>query len=223
MDHHTRSHPRNQAVTIQSSAPGAIEWAAEELVTGSVIALPTDTVYGIAASLAHEEAIERIFAIKGREAGRKLPILLSSYEALQKLTGLLSPELLPLFDAFWPGPVTFVVPTDRALPTGVLSDDGTIAVRVPNHPLAIEVIEKAGGAVACTSANRSNALPALRAGDVEAALGSKLDIILDGGVAPGGIASTIVSIGQESLTVLRKGPVDETSIRLAWENYADRG
>ncbi|MGE3797650.1 MAG: L-threonylcarbamoyladenylate synthase, partial [Thermomicrobiales bacterium] len=138
------------------------------------------------------------------------------------LTSSVPAGFLPLFDAFWPGPVTFVVPTDRALPAGVLSDDGTIAVRVPNHPLAIEVIEKAGGAVACTSANRSGDLPAIMASDVESTLSNELDFILDGGVAPGGVASTVVSVRPEAITVLREGPVDETALRLAWENYVER-
>jgi L-threonylcarbamoyladenylate synthase len=125
-----------------------------------------------------------------------------------------------LLDDYWPGPVTFVIPSGKELPGAVLGDDGTVAVRLPNHPLAIEVIERAGGAVACTSANRSDELPALRASDVEETVGEGLDMILDGGIAPGGSASTIVAIRGNSVEILREGPVDGSEIRAAWENYA---
>lgn len=220
---HDRDPGPGRTRAIPASSPRAIEWAAEELAAGSVVALPTDTVYGIAASLAHPDAIDRVFAIKGRDAQRKLPILLSSIDALEHLAPAISVRLLSLLDTFWPGPVTFVMSTNRTLDQGVVSDDGTIAVRIPNHPLAIEVIEKAGGAVACTSANRSDTLPALSAAEVEAALGGEVDFILDGGISPGGTASTIVRADGNSLEILREGPVEAASIRLAWENSIERG
>ncbi len=210
------------ATIIPSSSPRAIEWTAEELTSGRVVALPTDTVYGIAASLAHPEAIDRIFAIKDRDPLRKLPILLSSVDVLANLASMLTESMLLMIGHFWPGPTTFVVPTDRSLPDGVARNN-TIAVRVPNHPLAIEVIERAGGAVACTSANRTNLPPALTAAEVEASVGAEVDVILDGGLAPGGMASTIVRITSDAPEILRIGPVDEPAIRLAWENYVERG
>lgn len=213
---------RRRSVVMQAAAPNAIEWAAEEIVRGGIVAIPTDTVYGITASLAQPEAIERIFAIKGRDEQRKIPILLSSTLSLEHVTSYFDSRLMLMIDEFWPGPATFVIPTNHSLPPEVVSPDGTIAVRVPNHPLAIEVIEKAGGAVACTSANRSDELPALRASDVEKSIGPELDLILDGGVAPGGVSSTIVSIEHDAFAILREGPIDETAIRLAWENYVER-
>jgi L-threonylcarbamoyladenylate synthase len=212
----------NRPAVLPSSSPHAIEWAAEELLLGHVVAFPTDTVYGLAASLAHPEAIDRIFDIKGRDAERKLPILISSIDALQQLTPRVSGRLQSLLDRFWPGAVTFVLPSNRSLPDGVVSNNMTIAVRIPNHPLAIEVIERAGGAVACTSANRSNEPPALHATDVVTALGERVDFVLDGGVAPGGRASTIVAAEGNSLEILRSGPVEEVTIRLAWENGTER-
>jgi L-threonylcarbamoyladenylate synthase len=125
-----------------------------------------------------------------------------------------------LLNAFWPGPLTVVIPSDRNLPEAVQGPGLTVGVRLPNHPLAIEVIEKAGGAIACTSANRTSEPPALSAADVEATIGKDLNLILDGGIAPGGEASTVVAIRGEILEILREGPVKEPELRSAWENYA---
>jgi L-threonylcarbamoyladenylate synthase len=209
---------RRRTVVMSRAAPRAIEWAAEEIARGGVVALPTDTVYGIAASLAHEEAIDRIFAIKGRDPEHPLPILLSSIDALQHVSGAVDARVLQLLDEFWPGPLTVVIPSDRTLPPAVRASDGTVGVRIPNHPLAIEVIEKAGGAVACTSANRSSEAPACTAGEVEETLDGELDFILDGGLAPGGRASTVVAIRGDRLEILREGPIEASQLHATWEN-----
>ena len=208
-----------RGVIISSSSARAVEWAAEEIANGGVVAIPTDTVYGVAASLAHLDAIERIYTIKARPANQPLPVLVSSVGALDHVISAVSPRVLMLLNEFWPGPLTVVMPSDRNLPAAVLGPGGTVGVRIPNHPLAIEVINKAGGIVACTSANRSAGAPALTAGEVEATIGSELDLILDGGIAPGGRASTVVSIRGETLAILREGPVEESELQAAWDNY----
>jgi L-threonylcarbamoyladenylate synthase len=210
-----------RAAITPAASPRAIEWAAEELTRGGVIAIPTDTVYGLAASLNHPEAIDRIFSMKGRDQDRPLPVLVSSVAAVENVTVEIGTRQQLLFETFWPGPVTFVVISGRSLPRKVLAADGTVAVRLPNHPLAIEVIEKAGGAVACTSANRSSELPALRAEDIGDSLGASLDFILDGGVAPGGRASTVAAIRGGHIEVLREGPIQGSAIQAAWDSYAE--
>src|SRR5680860_323302 len=111
---------QHRSVIISSSAPRALEWAAEEIANGGVVAIPTDTVYGVAASLAHLDAIERIFSIKGRPSNLPLPVLVSSVEALEHVTSAISPRVLMLLNEFWPGPVTVVIPSDRNLPGAVL-------------------------------------------------------------------------------------------------------
>jgi L-threonylcarbamoyladenylate synthase len=209
----------HRSTIIPRSAPRAIEWVAEEIGRGGVVAIPTDTVYGLVASLAHEEAIERIYVLKGRPSQQPLPVLVSSLDALEHVTSYVHDKVRMLLNEFWPGPLTVVIPSDRNLPGAVLGPGMTVGVRMPNHPLAIEVIGKAGGAVASTSANRSTESPATTAADVEAVFGAELDLILDGGIAPGGQASTVVAIRGESLEILRQGPIDESELQSAWDNY----
>jgi L-threonylcarbamoyladenylate synthase len=209
-----RGEPRT--VVLPSSAPSAIEWAAERLVAGGVIALPTDTVYGVAASLAHKAALERVFAIKRRPQDHVLPVLISSTDALVRIAKRVSDEVLLLLDRYWPGPLTVVVPAREGMPALVTGPGETVGVRLPNHPLAIEVIDKAGGAVACTSANRSGEPPARSAREVADALGAELDLILDGGLAPGGVPSTVFAVENDAIRVLREGAVPSEHLLATW-------
>jgi L-threonylcarbamoyladenylate synthase len=203
-------------VILDPSAPRAIEWTSERIAEGGVVAIPTDTVYGLAASLAHSHAIERILQIKGRPESQPLPVLISSIDALSHLVHL-DDAVIPLLDAFWPGPLTVVLPAATRLPEQTLGPGNTVGVRLPDHFLAIEVIEKSGGAVACTSANQSGAPPATNAQDVAESLGSKIDLILDGGQAPGGVASTVVAIDGLTLRFLREGAISMPEVIRIWD------
>lgn len=204
------------SVILQRGSPHAIEWAAEQLAAGGVIGLPTDTVYGIAASLGHAEAIARIFAIKGRPRDKPLPVLVSSTNSLLQIAHVSNKAIRDLLDQFWPGPLTIVVPGMDGLPDGVRAEDGTVAVRLPNHPLAIEIIEKSGGAVACTSANLSGEPEALTAEETANCLDGKLDLVIDGGRAPGGVASTVVRVDGDELAVLREGGISPDTLQAVW-------
>ncbi len=200
------SNDRGRVVMLDQAASRAIEWTAERIAEGGVVAIPTDTVYGIAASLAHPAAIERIYEIKGRPESQPLPVLVSSIEALSHLV-YLDDVIVALLDAFWPGPLTVVLPAATRLPNHVLGPGNRVGVRLPNHYIAIEIIEKAGGAIACTSANRSGAPAAATAQAVAETIGPDLDLILDGGSAPGGVASTVVAIDGLSLRFIREGAI----------------
>jgi L-threonylcarbamoyladenylate synthase len=206
-----------RTVVLPSSSPNAIEWAAERLVAGGVIALPTDTVYGVAASLAHEAALERVFEIKNRPEDRILPVLISSTEALLRIARPVSDEIVLLLDRYWPGPLTVAIPAREGMPALVTGPDDTIGVRLPNHPLAIEVIDKAGGAIACTSANRSGEAPARTAEEVAEALGPTLDLILDGGQTPGGVPSTVIAVEGDTLRPLREGAIPFEHLLATWQ------
>lgn len=205
-----------RVVVMSSSAPRAIEWAAERLASGGVIAIPTDTVYGICASLAYEEALERLFAIKERPSERTIPILVSSTEHLRQVAKELDLDIALLLERYWPGPLTVVVPAREGMPSQVVGPGNTVGVRMPNHPLAIEVIEKAGGAIACTSANRSGERPARSAYEVAETIGPKLDLILDGGIAPGGVPSTVVAVEGDDVRILREGAIPAEHILATW-------
>ncbi|MGH2558800.1 MAG: L-threonylcarbamoyladenylate synthase [Thermomicrobiales bacterium] len=213
---HVLPRDSDEPLVLQRAAPRAIEWAAERLASGGVIALPTDTVYGIAASLAHAAAIRRIYDVKRRPHDRPLPVLVSSTDALLRIASV-DEHVAYLLDQFWPGPLTVVVAARAGMPDGVLGADGTVAVRMPNHPLAIEVIEKAGGAVACTSANFTGEPPATTTAEVVASVGPALDLILDGGRAPGGIPSTVIAVTGREIVVLRDGAIAGVDVCRAWE------
>ena len=204
---------------LDQAAPRAIEWTAERVASGGVVAIPTDTVYGIAASLAHPAAVERLCQIKGRPTGQPLPVLVSSIDALSHLVTM-DDAVIPLLDAFWSGPLTVVLPTTASLPDQVIGPGNTVGVRLPNHYIAIEVIEKAGGSVACTSANRSGEPPARSAREVAETIGTDLDIILDSGTTPGGVASTVVAIDGATLRFFREGAIPMTEVIRIWDEVA---
>jgi len=201
---------------FQPSAPGSVEMAVDLLVNGGVLAIPTDTVYGLAASLGHPEALERIFTLKNRDRSKPLPLLVSSTAALEHLVDDLNPDIGLLLDEYWPGPLTVVVAPRLQLPPQVLAADGTVGVRLPNHQLAIELIERAGGLIACTSANVSGAEPATSAIDVLAELGSEIDGVVDGGVSPGGVSSTVMGFAGDGLVFHREGAIPSEHIIAAW-------
>src|SRR4029079_351203 len=117
---------------------------------------------------------------------------------------------------YWPGPLTIVVESSTGMPAEVLAPDDTIAIRLPNHMLAIELIERAGGVVACTSANISGRDPAASAQDVFATLGPALDGVVEGGIAPGGVPSTIIRIADGEILTVREGPIPIEHIRARW-------
>ncbi len=208
----------HRLVVLERGNPDAPTWAAERLVGGGVVAFPTDTVYGLGASLAKASALARVFAIKGRPAERVLPVLLASVDDLAIVARDPLPDvrLLTLLDRYWPGPLTVVVPARAGLPAEVVAPDGTVGTRVPNHPLALRLLEAAGGAIAATSANRSGEPPLGTAGEVAAVLGDVLDLLLDGGPTPGLLPSSVVRIDGDDLVILREGAIPAAELREAW-------
>ncbi len=207
-------------LVLEAASPRAIEWAVETLVEGGVIAIPTDTVYGIAASIFSQPAIDRVYAIKGRDPSKSLPVLVSSLAALERLTEPLDVRTALLLERFWPGPLTLVLPARPGLDEFLTAEDGTIGVRMPNHPLALEMIDRAGGAIACTSANRSGEAPACNAGEVAASLGADIDLTLDGGITTGGVPSTVVALRGDAMVVLREGTIPGWEIDAVWRDVS---
>jgi L-threonylcarbamoyladenylate synthase len=210
-----------EPVILSAASTRAIEWAADAIVTGGVIAIPTDTVYGLAASHTNAEALDRIFAIKGRPVERTLPILVSSIDALARVTEHFDERIARLLDELWPGPLTVALPARRGLLPHLVAADGTIGARMPNHPLALEIIEKAGGAIACTSANRSGEPPSSSAIEVAVSVGADVDLTIDGGLAPGGVPSTVITISGENLRVVREGAISAELLAGVWAGTID--
>ena len=198
---------------------GLVARAARALRAGQVVAIPTDTVYGLAAALDRPEAIERLYAIKGRPDEKAIPVLISDPEHLRRLSPRFSSIAARLARAFWPGALTLVLPALPDLPRGVMdmTSDGlrTVAVRLPDNAMARAIIAATGGALAVTSANRSGETPAVEASEVPELGFSHPVLVIDGGRAPGGVPSTIVRVTGEQPEVLREGAISASAIAAA--------
>jgi L-threonylcarbamoyladenylate synthase len=204
--------------------PEAREEAARILLEGGIVALPTDTVYGIAVALATPGGIERLFAAKARPPDKAIALLLAN-EGQAPEIGVMSEAASVLARAFWPGALTLVVPrrVDRPLPaalTGGAEAPGavaTVGLRVPDHA-APRALAAAVGPLPTTSANRSGEPEARDAGEIALLLGDALDLILDGGPSIGGPASTVVDATGETLRILREGAIPAGEIARALES-----
>ncbi len=198
-----------------------IEQGIEILKKGGVIAFPTDTVYGLGADAFNATAVERIYEIKGRPRHRQVPLLITDAEQLAILTTDELPEIaLFLATRFWPGGLTLVLPRADSLPSHLAAGPG-IAVRIPNHPLCLALIQHLGNPIIGTSANISGRPPALTADDVRQQLAAKIDFVIDGGGCPGGKESTVVDVIHQTPVILREGIIPSYEIDRAYKEYVE--
>jgi L-threonylcarbamoyladenylate synthase len=184
--------------------------ALEELRSGGLVALPTDTVYGLAALVDNAEAVQRLYVVKHRSIEKAIPILVGHPEDLNKVAAGIPSSAQLLMDAFWPGAVTLVIPKLDLVPDAV-SRGTTIAVRMPDHPWLLELLTSTGP-VAVTSANHSGEQDSLTGSSVLAALNRQIDLLIDGGNASGALPSTIVDCTSNPPEILRIGSISELSI-----------
>lgn len=207
---------RPSPLLIRMGDPSASLLAATGLRSGMVVAIPTDTVYGLAAALTRPDAIARLYALKQRPAEKAIPVLLADRRRLDMVAADLGPIAEALIERFWPGALTVVVPALAGLPEAVTSttDDGvrTVALRVPAHELARDILCAAGGALAVTSANPSGARPALDTLEVANLGGCAPDMIVDGGRTPRSEPSTVILALSPSIRVVRAGAISAPEI-----------
>ncbi len=198
---------------IAWESEGALERTLAILSGGGVVAFPTDTLYGLGALIHDAAAIERLFLAKDRQTGKAIPVLIASVDQLARVAADVSEQVATLARAFWPGPLTLIVPRREDLPA-ILGPDPTVGVRVPDHPVTLALLERAGP-MAVTSANRSGEPGCRTAEEVERALAGRVDLVLDGGRTPGGIASTVANCAHGDLEILRQGPISLETLRAA--------
>lgn len=203
---------------IAANDPQAVRWAAEALERGALVAIPTDTVYGIAARLDHEGGLRRLYQAKGRPEEKAIPVLISNADLISHLTTGMPSATEEFAARFWPGPLTIVLPRSAVVPDLVTAGGDTVGLRMPAHPYALELIEACGGALAVTSANRSGEPSLSVPAAVEAALGDAIELLIDSGPTPGGQASTVIALTNTGPTILRPGPIGEDDLRAAWES-----
>lgn len=194
----------------------ALEEAISTLQHGGVIAFPTDTVYGIGASLEHPEALRRIYDLKGRSPDKPLPILIARVTMLDTLSPDVDERLVALAEQFWPGALTIILPAADHLPAEVKAPDNTIGVRLPNHSIPLTIAERAGGAIATTSANLSGEDAAHAAAQIQDAFGATIDVVLDGGFSPQQNASTVIRVVDGEIVVLREGVISAAELLSVW-------
>ena len=185
--------------------------AVECLKSGSIVAVPTDTVYGLGADPFNANAVQRLYMLKGRPDGKPIPLVLSSVDDVHRVAQNLPDYFFHLTNRFWPGGLTIIVEAKDLLP--VLTAGGnTVGVRIPNNPLLLKILQTFGGPVAITSANLSGEPPATSAQDIGEELASRIDMIVDGGKTPGPIPSTVYDISVSPPLIQRHGVISEEAL-----------
>ncbi|HEV2737924.1 MAG TPA: L-threonylcarbamoyladenylate synthase [Candidatus Elarobacter sp.] len=182
------------------------------LRAGGVVGIPTETVYGLAADVSNPRAIARVFEIKGRPADHPLIVHVYDVDALDGYVAGITPALRALAERFWPGPLTAIVARGPRTPRAVTGGQDTVAVRVPEHPLARAILAAFGGALAAPSANRFGRISPTTAEHVRADLGDEVDLVVDGGPARVGVESTIVDLTGAVPAVLRAGAITASQL-----------
>jgi len=189
-------------------AGAALDEAARRIRTGGLVAFPTETVYGLGANALDPDAVARIYVAKGRPATNPLIChVLDAADARHQLAAHWPPAATALADAFWPGPLTLVLPARQHVPSIITAGTATVAVRVPSHPVARALLEAADRPIAAPSANRSMAISPTSAAHVLASLGDAAELVLDGGSASVGIESTVVDLTGSEAVLLRPGSI----------------
>jgi len=188
--------------------------AVDALRRGGLIGLPTETVYGLGADASNADAVARIFAVKKRPTNHPLIVHLHRKEQLTQWAQAIPEAAWCLAEAFWPGPLTLVLQRAPSVSDAVTGGLDTVALRVPSHPLALEVLEAFGGGVAAPSANRHKKISPTSAQHVRQELGDAVDVIVDGGPCRVGIESTIVDLSTGTLRLLRPGAITTRDLEL---------
>jgi tRNA threonylcarbamoyl adenosine modification protein (Sua5/YciO/YrdC/YwlC family) len=189
-----------------------LEAAAHAAASGNLVVLPTDTVYGIGADAFNAAAVRALLAAKGRGPDMPVPVLVGSWTTIEGLVMAVPPVARTLVEAFWPGGLSLVIEHAPSLQWDLGDANGTVMVRMPLHPVAIDLLRLVGP-MAVSSANKSGNPPATTAADAQAQLGEQVSVYLDGGPSPIGVASTVVDITGDIPRVLRIGAVPLDRLR----------
>lgn len=195
--------------------PAVMEKAGQILRDGGLVAFPTETVYGLGGDALNPEASAKIYAAKGRPSDNPLIVHIADQEALKVLCSEIPPKAQVLADRFWPGPLTMILPKSDAVPKQTTGGLDTVAVRMPSHPAAYELIRSSGVYIAAPSANTSGRPSPTLASHVMHDLDGKIDMVIDGGHTDIGLESTIVDLTVDIPTILRPGYITKAMLEEA--------
>ena len=183
------------------------EAAAVMLRKGGLVAVPTETVYGVAASAEDGVAVRMIYDLKNRDYDKPVSVLVTGMEMVEKYCQNIPEVAYRLAEKYWPGPLTMILEDRELVPAMVTADSGTLGVRCPDHPLTLAIIEKAGIPLAAPSANLAGEEPAKTAQEVLDCFEGKIEGVVDGGSCAMGVASTVLDLTEEEPKVLREGGI----------------
>ena len=198
------------------TADGLLERAVSVLLEGGLVAFPTDTLYALGAHGLMPTAVERVFKAKERPAGMALPLLLAGVEDLEKVAVDVPSQAWDFAERFWPGGLTMILRKAPSVPSEVTAGGDTLAVRVPNHRVARELISAVGAPLTGTSANRSGEADPVTADEVLRQMSGRVDVVLDCGPCPLSGASTIVDMTGDSLRIVREGVIPPDALQQMW-------
>jgi len=184
-----------------------IHYVVDILRKGGVVALPTDTIYGLGADISNEKAIARVFSIKGRLTTKALPVLVSGIEQALKLTTSVPKVGLALMEAFWPGSLTLICKKSQTVSDKLTGSMDSIAIRYPEHPIPLEIINRLGSPITGTSANRSGEQTPFTSEQIIQSLGTDVDYVIPGACPENNVGSTIIDISIEEATIIRAGSI----------------
>ena len=193
--------------------PAVLAQAADVVRAGGLVALPTDTVYGLAVDPFSAPAVQRLFAAKGRELSRAVPLIAADLAQLEAQLGGLPPLGRLLAEEFWPGPLTILIKAPSTITHDVVGGTGRVGVRIPDHAVARGLCRASERVLTATSANLSGQPATDQPGDLVAPLGHSVDVLLDAGKTRGGPPSTIVDVSGGDVILVRSGAID-------WETVA---
>jgi L-threonylcarbamoyladenylate synthase len=205
-----KSRPSDVAVSDE-----VIASAVAALRAGEVIVYPTETFYGIGADAFSAETIERILAIKGRDAAKTIALIAHDEAAAFAVAREVPEFARRLARAFWPGPLTIVMPARSGLPEALIGPGGGIGVRVSSHPVARALTRELGRPITATSANLAGEAPTRTLTEARAALGAQIKVFVEGGTLTGGAPSTVVECGRDGWRLLRAGAIGADEIKVA--------
>jgi L-threonylcarbamoyladenylate synthase len=200
-------------VRVTRASQAEIEAAVEALRDGDLVAFPTETVYGLGANASNPAAVRKVFELKGRPPNHPVIVHIDDAKYLRRWAREVPPAAARLAEAFWPGPLTLVLPRAEGVHDIVTGGQDTVAVRIPSHLMAQQLLTAFGGGIAAPSANRFGRLSATRAEHVRDEFGDAVKVILDGGESQVGLESTIVFCDEQSTRLLRPGAISLAQLR----------
>jgi L-threonylcarbamoyladenylate synthase len=183
------------------------------LRSGQVVAFPTDTVYGVGADAFKPEAVAALYAVKNRPKNKAVPVLVSQVEDIARIARIVPIAAWELVQRFWPGGLTLVLPRAERVPAVLTAGGNSVAVRCPDHPVPLDLMNAIGAPMAATSANLSGQASPTNAHQVLIQLAGRVPLIIDGGECPGGISSTVVDLSVTPPRLLRAGAIPAADLR----------